>query len=173
MPKPIQKTVLFTVFIVFFMFAFSFAFAPLYSAFCRPTGINTLVRDNTAQDLKRNITVQFVTTNNKELPLDFYSRTPSVSVHPNQIVKVLFFLKNTTNHEVTIQAIASFAPTASAKYFHKIECFCFTRHTLKAGEELNMPVVFRIDDQIPQEISTITLAYGLFDETAFTKRISP
>ena len=32
------------------------------------------------------------------------------------------------------QAIPSYAPRNAAQYFRKLDCFCFTTQTLKAGE---------------------------------------
>jgi len=48
-----------------------------------------------------------------------------------------------------------------------VECFCFTDTTLKAGEELEMPVVFFVDpaiDDVPElkGMTTITLSYTFF-----------
>jgi len=43
--------------------------------------------------------------------------------------------------------------------------FLFTQQTLKAGESIEIPVLFRIDKALPTEIKTVTLAYTLFDVT--------
>ncbi len=179
MRHPQHKTILILTATVVIMFSFSFAMAPLYNALCKATGINgkpNLVpyteQETNAPDLSHPITVQFITTTNANLAWDFYPRKSSIKTHPDEDTKILFFVKNNTNKTMTVQAIPSITPWQSVKYFHKIECFCFTQQTLHAGESLEMPVVFRIDKQLPPEIHTITLAYTLFDVTKKLKRIS-
>ncbi len=167
MPKSIRKTILVAVSVVILMFGFSFALSPLYNAFCKTTGFYSRVnvKSFSSPDLSRQITVQFVATNNQNLPWDFYPRTVSIPVHPEENTRVIFYAKNNTNKPMTVQAIPSFSPSLAAQYFHKTECFCFTHQTLKAGEEINMPVVFVIDKAIPDTMHTITLSYTLFDVT--------
>ena len=48
-------------------------------------------------------------------------------------------------------------------YFNKIECFCFTEQYLGAGEDQQMAVRFYIDEELPEEINTLTLSYSLFN----------
>lgn len=148
------------------MFAFSFAMSPLYSAYCKITGLSTAERDtSSASSSNREITVQFATTNNASIPWDFYPKQTSIHVHPGAIFKVFFYAKNNANHKMTVQAIPSFAPVEAVRYFKKIECFCFTQQTLKPGDDMFMPLVFKIDNKVPEEMNTITLAYTLFDTT--------
>jgi cytochrome c oxidase assembly protein subunit 11 len=163
MRKPIAKSVLFSAIAAALMFGFSFAIAPLYYAYCKKTGINTAVRTNSIPDLSRMITIQFVATANQNLAWDFYPLTNSVSIHPNENTKVMFYAKNNTNHTMTVQAVPSFTPALSGKYFHKIECFCFTKQTLPAHGSRTMPVIFQVDDYLPENMNTITLAYSLFE----------
>lgn len=158
------------------MFAFCFAMVPLYSLICKKTGINTSAVNNgllTAvsvetkepADLTRTITVQFIAVNHNGMPWEFYPRKKIIQVHPGENNKIYFFAKNTTDKTMSVQAIPSMTPTDALGYFHKIECFCFTQQTLNAKESKEMPMIFRIDKNIPKEIHVITLAYTLFDTT--------
>lgn len=174
MDKSVRTIITFSLLIVMFMFCFSFAMAPLYSAFCKSTGfysgekisnLNRAPGVGMTPDYSRLITIQFVTTVNHNFPWSFYPRTTSIDVHPNENTTVLFFAKNNTNKTMTVQAIPSFAPPSTGKYFHKIQCFCFSQQTLKAGESIEMPVVFHVDKKLPNDVHTITLAYTLFDVT--------
>lgn len=164
MPPSIRHVIAFSILIVMIMFCFSFAMSPLYSAFCKATGFYNGIRINkNLPDLSRDITIQFVTANNRNLPWDFYPYTKTMQVHPGENSRVLFFAKNNTKNTMTVQAIPSFAPPLAAKYVHKIQCFCFNQQTLNPGESLEMPVIFWIDKQLPRDVNTITLAYTLFD----------
>ena len=61
------------------------------------------------------------------------------------------------------QAIPSYAPLQSARYFQKLECFCFKQQTLGAGETRRFPVVFFVDPELPRDVKQITLSYTFFE----------
>ena len=76
--------------------------------------------------------------------------------------------KNISDKEITGVASFNVTPLKVGKYFSKIECFCFEEQTLRAGEEVEMPVSFYIDPEIAndpntQEVKTITLSYTFFN----------
>lgn len=165
-----RKTVVLLLSVVIFMFGVSFAMAPLYNALCRSTGWGGKINlvpyvSDTAPDLEHPITIQFVTMNNANLPWNFSPQQLSVTTHLEENTKMIFTMKNNANKIMTVQAIPSITPWQAAKYFHKVECFCFSQQTLAAGESLTIPVIFRVDHQLPPDIHVITLAYTLFDVT--------
>lgn len=166
--KSTEKITVILTIVTIVMFGFSFFIAPLYSKFCKVTGITTIQTEKdffAKEDATRTITIQFIATNNEKLAWEFFPVINSVKVHPNQTMRIYFHVKNNTNHTMTVQAIPSYAPLLSMRYFHKIECFCFRQQTLNAGVAKDMPVVFRVSGDLPKEIHTITLAYTLFDVT--------
>lgn len=163
---PNKKIILISTTVAIFMFGFSFALAPLYNTFCKITGIPRLLTEKAyleKMDATRDITVQFTATNNKDLAWDFYPIQKNVIAHPGENIKIEFYAKNNSNHTMTVQAIPGIVPVLAISHFHKIQCFCFKQQTLKAGEALKMPVVFKIDKELPRDIHTITLAYSLFE----------
>lgn len=173
-----RKTLIIGSIVAGLMFFFSFAIVPVYGVLCKATGISTTVPSDLSKasssgkptDLNRSITVQFVATNHKNLPWDFYPRTKSITLHPGESAKVVFFARNNTNKTMTVQAIPGMTPVNAISHFHKIECFCFRQQTLKAGESKDMGLVFQVDnDDLPKDLRTITLAYTLFDVTPKAK----
>ena len=46
------------------------------------------------------------------------------------------------------------------------ECFCFSDQTLAAGEEREMPVVFRVKSDAPESLGTISISYTFFEAPA-------
>ncbi len=159
------------------MFGFAFAMVPLYSMLCQATGINTSAANgglltavpekvgSDAVDLNRTVKIQFTAINHNGMPWEFIPRTKSIDVHPGQNNKVFFYAKNPTDKTMTAQAIPGMTPTDAIGFFHKIVCFCFNQQTLKPGESKEMPMIFRIDKELPKEVSVITLQYTLFDAT--------
>lgn len=164
-----RKTIKLLLIAVVCMFGFAFALVPLYRVFCQATGVNgrvysaEQVQADTPIDKDRMITVQFLTTNNQQLPWIFKPEVKSVRIHPGEMKRVTFYVKNKSDHTMTVQAIPSITPGTATRHLHKTECFCFTQQTLGSGEELDMPVMFHVDVDLPKEIQIITLSYTLFD----------
>lgn len=156
------------------MFGFGFALVPLYDQICRVTGINNLLNPdedavNTQVDATRQVTIEF-DANLHHLPWRFKPLQTSVSVHPGEIVQVLYEVSNTRGEAVAGQAVPSYGPQEAGRYFRKLDCFCFTRQTLGPGEVRQMPVVFVVDPGLPRDINTITLSYTFFEVAGATAR---
>ena len=152
--------------VVVAMFAFGYALVPLYEKICEATGLRNIdaadpVR-NTRVDPSRTIRIEF-DSNVRKLSWNFRPLEPIIGVHPGEVRQVMFEVVNTTDRALTGQAIPSYGPREAAQYFKKLDCFCFARQTLQAGERRQMPVVFVVDPDLPPEIATITLSYTFFE----------
>lgn len=158
------------------MFAFGYSLAPIYKAICNWTGVNVLALSeresagsfnarspvkNTQVDYSRTITVEFDT--NARGPWRFKPELKNVHVHPGELATVMFELENVQDRSMRAQAIPSYAPMQAQSYFNKLECFCFTEHTLAAGEKKRWPVVFYISPKLPGDVRTVTLSYTFFE----------
>jgi cytochrome c oxidase assembly protein subunit 11 len=158
-----RKTIIPLVIYASLMFAFAFAMAPLYDKFCQVTGLKDSGARKTieyyARDINRTIRVELDSTLNQNLAFEFYPMTKVVEVNPGETKQVDYYVKNKTNKDVIVQAIPSVTPVLATTHLNKIECFCFTQQTLKAGEEKLMPLIFYLDDKLPKDINTVTLSY--------------
>ncbi len=152
------------------MFGFGFLLIPLYDVFCEVTGINVLTkRDdsaahfarNTQVDTSRSIVIEFDT--NDRGALRFRPVKRSMEVRPGELMTIEYELVNTRNAKTAGQAIPSYAPMVSARYFRKVECFCFEQQTMEPGEVRRFPVVFVVDPELPKDVGTITLSYTFFE----------
>ena len=153
------------------MFAFAvFAMPPLYRLACDVLGIgpqqfSAYEEAATAVDESRTVKVQFMSTNQGAMPWVFKPAQFEVEVHPGERAEVAYFAKNSTSKDMVAQAIPSVVPISAVDYLHKIECFCFERQPLAAGEETDMKLVFFVDPELPDSVGTLTLSYSLFDIT--------
>lgn len=168
-----QKHLTILVAVVIGMFAFCFALVPLYNVFCKVTGLNGKTEGTpqavvTEIDKSRTVTVELLATLNESLPDnmgEFSTKTKKYTLHPGEYIHTSYWVKNSTNQAKVVQAIPSVSPGLAARHVKKIECFCFIHQPLEALEGKEMPLVFTVDPALPKNISTITLAYTLFDVT--------
>jgi len=151
------------------MAGFGYAMVPLYQVFCDITGLNGktgVVSTEEAYRLTvqrdRWITVEFDANVHADLPWGFKPAQRKMKVRPGQISETTYYASNNTAHAGAGQAVPSVAPGVASSYFNKIECFCFDRQTLAAGERRPMPVRFVIDPELPEDITTLTLSYTFF-----------
>lgn len=163
---------------VVMMFVFAiFIMPPLYDLFCDVTGLNGKTGDAVSVekvnafgvDTSRTIKVQFLATNNENMPWGFRPQITSMTVHPGEPAVVNYEAENNTQIDMVAQAIPSLVPFKAANYFHKTECFCFNQQPLAAGESAELGLSFIVDVDIPKHIKTITLSYTLFDITETQK----
>lgn len=163
-----KKLALKLVWIIAGALLFAFALVPLYNVICTVTGLNGKTNTSAASaakavvDLKREVTVQFVSSVMPGLGWNFYPKQSSVVVHPGQVTTVMFEAKNTTNVEVAGQAIPSVTPGKASAHLKKIECFCFVRQTLKPGEVRALPLRFFVSADLPKGVQEMTLSYSFF-----------
>jgi cytochrome c oxidase assembly protein subunit 11 len=167
----VRKLVARLVVVTVVMFGFGFALVPLYDLFCDVTGLNGKTNSEAfipvaeLIDTSRNVTVQFIATNNENMSWEFHPEVFSMRVHPGEEIETTFYARNPTSGEMTAQAIPSVSPGRAATYFHKTECFCFNQQLLSGGSAIDMPLRFIVDRDLPDDVNTITLSYTLFDVT--------
>ena len=149
------------------MFGFGYALVPFYQKICEVTGVNRLFKPdkvtNTQIDAARVVTMEFDSNLRSNLPWTFQPLQTSVRIHPGELTTVMYEVKNNSGRAVTGQAIPSYGPQLAARYFKKLECFCFVQQTLQPGEARLMPVVFVINNDLPGDVNTITLSYTFFE----------
>jgi cytochrome c oxidase assembly protein subunit 11 len=164
-------------------FLFAFALVPLYNVLCEATGFNGktagpgIVRDGfgigglktavspapaSRVDVGRTVRVEFTGTVMPGLPWDMRPLTFSLDAHPGELQQVSYLVRNTSDRTITGQAVPSVSPGQAARYFDKIECFCFTQQVLGPGEAVEMPLAFIIKPEMDSDITHITLSYAFF-----------
>ena len=163
------KTALLMALIVAAMVGLAFASAPLYRMFCEYTGF-----DGTPQRAERapgavagQVGVRFDANVHPGLPWRFEPEQTTVRVKPGAKTQIFYRAQNLSAKTLTGQAVFNVSPDQVGKYFKKIQCFCFTAQTLKAGEAKDMPVIFFVDPAIKKDPDTknvdeITLSYTFY-----------
>ena len=172
MNRPHRRTVIRLAAVCVLMLGFSYALVPLYDILCDLTGLSgstsNLTRTAPAAakpetTAERQITLQFVANVDHSMPWDIRPDQFEMKVRTGQTYQTVFHAYNRTARPMIGQAVPSVAPQMAAPHLIKQECFCFTSQPLDAGERVEMPLVFRVSERLPQTIKTLTLSYTFFD----------
>lgn len=175
MLKKNQKLLSILILISIGMFGFSFALVPLYTVFCKVTGLNGKVElkgpnaltryKNTDLTNSRLIIVELDVNRNRNLNCEFSPTHTALQLKTGELAATTYHVKNLTNKTITIQAIPSITPGKAAKYLKKLECFCFNKQILKPGEAMQLSLRFWLEPTLPCDVKRLTLSYTLFDVT--------
>jgi cytochrome c oxidase assembly protein subunit 11 len=155
------------------MVGVGFSAVPLYRIFCQVTGFGgTTMRVDEAQaatvvPTTKTVVVRFDANQSSDLPWEFKPERPTDTVSIGARDMSIFIAKNLSDHDVTGTASFNVTPAIAGQYFNKIQCFCFTEQTLKAGQQVRMPVLYYVDPKIltdpnTKDIEEITLSYTFY-----------
>lgn len=155
----------------------AYAAVPFYNWFCRTTGFagTPLVSKKApSHELERTVTVRFDSNVTPGLPWIFKPEQNTIKIHIGEVTTVHYKVINEAARTITAQASYNVSPSTVGAYFDKINCFCFTKQTMKPGETREMTVVFYVDPSIVKDrdqdsLNTITLSYTFYplpDESA-------
>jgi len=152
------------------MLGLSFASVPLYRLFCQLTGFDgTPLRATAAPAVAgtHRVGVQFNADVARGMPWIFRPVQREVTVTVGEPTLIAYRAHNPTGRAISGQASFNVTPEFVAKYFDKIECFCFTEQTLQPNQTVDMPVSFFIDPAIVDDpdarhLKSITLSYTFF-----------
>lgn len=163
------RTALVMASIVLAMLALAFASVPLYRMFCAATGFGgtTQRAEKAPGAIAGQIGVRFDANVQPGLKWRFEPDQQTVRIAPGAKTQISYSATNLAGRTTTGQAAYNVSPDQVGKYFNKIQCFCFTQQTLKAGETAHMPVVFFVDPKIKDDPDTknvdeITLSYTFY-----------
>lgn len=157
------------------MLALGFAAVPLYRLFCQVTGFGgttqraseseaALAERLAASAGAGTMSVRFDASKERGLPWRFTPAQSTQEVAIGQRSMAFYTARNDASRPITGRATFNVEPEQAGRYFHKIQCFCFTEQTLQPGEEVRMPVLYYVDpaaldDPNMKGVEQITLSY--------------
>jgi cytochrome c oxidase assembly protein subunit 11 len=153
------------------MLGLSYAAVPLYEAFCKATGFGgtpLVAQSDDHPVIARTIVVRFDSNTDPGLPWRFEPEQRSVKVHLGEQKLVYFRATNQSDRPIVGTATYNITPESSARWFNKIQCFCFTEQLLKPGQTIDMPVLFFVDPDMDKDrrfddVHTVTLSYTFYE----------
>ncbi len=157
------------------MLGLGYAAVPLYDLFCRVTGFGGTTQRATEEqaDLAaeiaasgggRSISIRFDASTAANMPWSFGPERSTQATHIGARNLAFYTARNDSATPITGTATFNVTPDSAGRYFHKVQCFCFTEQTLEPGQQVRMPVLFYVDPAIMQDVNArdlqqITLSY--------------
>jgi cytochrome c oxidase assembly protein subunit 11 len=156
------------------MVGLAYASVPIYRLFCQATGFGGTTQraeQAPARPGDQMVTVRFDSNISSGLPWSFTPIQLEQKVKLGEQTMAYYRVTNTSKRETTGTAVFNVTPPQAGAYFDKIQCFCFTRQTLKPGETAELPVVYFVDpaladDPEVKKVNTITLSYTFYPADA-------
>ena len=167
-----QRTLAVTILFALVMLGMAFAAVPLYRRFCAATGYaGTTQRAESMAGIHpvagHMVRIRFDANTSPGMPWQFAPVKPGMTVEIGAQNLAYFHAANLSATATTGSAHYNVTPDVAGKYFTKIQCFCFNEQTLRAGQAVDMPVVFFVDpailnDPIARKVDEITLSYTFY-----------
>ncbi len=165
---PAQKFIKNTIYVTLTIFLVIFLLIQPYNLFCRiekscqPIKVYNLLGKKVG---KQKMIINFIATNQNLLKtIEFYPEISKLEVQNGKNIAINYLVKNVSNKEITISSEFNVEPKEAEQYLEKIECLCLKNQSVKAKQEIAMPINLRINPDIEKDpnlakINLITISY--------------
>ena len=122
----------------------------------------------TKKNNQKVITLNLDTKVEENLSWDFFTLNNSMEVKIGQLYKIDFNVENYGSTKSSGKAIYNVGPVSLKKYFVEIDCFCYKKQTLLAGEKSTYSITFYIDPKMInvsglRNLDSIDISYTFLD----------
>ena len=120
------------------------------------------------------INVRLITSVHPSLPWKFSTKEPNIKIKPGEVKTIEYIVENPSNKTTFGVATFQYHPKELGNYFTKLNCFCFDKQTLKAGENNKYSLVILIDPEVTKDSKTkdikeVIMQFTFFDYDEFKK----
>ena len=120
------------------------------------------------------INVRLITSVHPSLPWKFSAKEPNLKIKPGEVKTIEYIVENPSNKTTFGVATFQYYPKELGNYFTKLNCFCFDKQTLKAGENNKYSLVILIDPEVTKDSKTkdikeVIMQFTFFDYNEFKK----
>jgi len=104
------------------------------------------------------------------LPWEFEPVQDVVLAKPGETLQTAYRIKNLSGQPVTAKARHTDKPEEYVDFLEIIQCFCFIQQTLQPGEKLELPLVFRVEWDVPPEVKDFYVHYEFYPIESFPEK---
>ena len=114
----------------------------------------------------RNITQQIptklITSVHKDLPLKFESDQTNIILQPGEVQTINYSVENLGSKSISAMATFQVYPPELKDFMTKMNCFCYEKQTLKAGEKEKYALVLLVDPNVTKNIKEAIIQFVYF-----------
>ena len=108
------------------------------------------------------IKAKLITSVHKDLPFEFETEEANVLIVPGEVKTINYFVQNLSKTSVTAMATFQVYPPELKEYMTKMNCFCYEKQTLKAGEKEKYALVLLVDPNVTKNIKEAIIQFVYF-----------
>ena len=108
------------------------------------------------------ISTKLITSVHKDLPLRFESEQKNIILKPCEVKTINYFVQNLSKTSITAMATFQVYPPELKEYMTKMNCFCYEKQTLKAGEKEKYALVLLVDPNVTKNIKEAIIQFVYF-----------
>jgi len=113
------------------------------------------------------VEVRFEAAVHDGLGWEFRPTRDRVMARPGETITVSYRAKNLGAVASTGKARHIVAPDKTAEFLEIVACFCFLDQTLAVGEEVELPLSFRVGFEAPDTVKKIQVRYEFYPTDSF------
>jgi hypothetical protein len=102
-----------------------------------------------------------------DLPWAFEPVQAMIVSTPGQTLQTTYRVKNLADRPIVGKALHLDQPEAYLDYLQIVQCFCLIQQTLQPGEEREMPLIFRVEWNVPSEVTDFYVHYEFYPIESF------
>ncbi len=114
-------------------------------------------KNNTQQ-----ISTKLITSVQKDLPLKFNAERKNITLKPGEIKTINYSVENLGKKSVSAMATFQVYPPELKEFMTKMNCFCYEKQTLKAGEKEKYALVLLVDPDVTKNIKEAIIQFVYF-----------
>tara|TARA_B100000965_G_C19572756_1_gene749898 strand:- start:154 stop:624 length:471 start_codon:yes stop_codon:yes gene_type:complete len=107
------------------------------------------------------IKFKLITSTHKDLPWQFNTQNSSLKIKIGEVTNIEYTIKNLSNKKTSGIASFAFYPKELKTYITKIDCFCYEKQILNAGESRKFILTVMIDPEVTKDSKTNSLDEGI------------
>ena len=113
-------------------------------------------------NITQQIPTKLITSVQKDLPLKFESDQTNIILQPGEVQTINYSVENLGSKSVSAMAIFQVYPPELKDFMTKMNCFCYEKQTLKAGEKEKYALVLLVDPNVTKNIKEAIIQFVYF-----------
>jgi len=113
-------------------------------------------------NISQQIPTKLITSVHKDLPLKFESDQTNIILQPGEVQTINYSVENLGSKSVSAMATFQVYPPELKDFMTKMNCFCYEKQTLKAGEKEKYALVLLVDPNVTKNIKEAIIQFVYF-----------